>query len=788
MRIACLDHPYHRTTGSSSFLHDLLRRLGTVDRYFPRTGAGDLPPESPPFDPGAYDIVVIYQVHEAFRLVPEEHPNVVFVPMYDSHVLDGCFYWSRAFERGKVLCFSAALYEQVAQRTARAAWFQYFPDPEAFPAVEDYRSPRGFFWMRRASFGPGLIARVAAGVEFEEFHVHLAPDPGEGLPAAEALGVRTRKLRTSEWFAGRDEYIECVRRANVYFAPRLVEGIGLGFLEAMAMGLCVVAPDTPTHNEYISPGVNGALYDPRRPEAVDLSRFSDLGRRARESVVRGRRRWEASLDDLFEFILTPTAEFRPSRFTAAGWLERPPRLSRPAAKAPERPSVAVAVCGCEPAGACSATLESALRQDYPRVECLLVAGKGSRPPADLLDSGAVRLVRTGSPEPVTAAAAVEAALRTSSAAWFLLLEPGEILISPDALRRLLAGVPAEAAAVYGHHVERSLSGSEQYFRTWGLALLAERLRGGEADLRWLAAVPLGSAAAWSRTFLERHRPDPRLRAAARAELLFRLERAGADVYHADEFIAAGAGREPPWRREGAWEEWVEVVERYGGPAAGEAMRRARDVTRDSRWSAGPGPEAGLPTSPGRAGAPGRAAAARWIARAAAAFRRVRFGKPFVLSPAPLDLGAELAGAVYASYPATLPEGADFSRPGLPAFLRTVRGLSLREDWGRWSDGPRVEFEFRCMLPRRFVLAVRGYAVGGNAERPVRVRAGGCVTELRMRRPPARDYEVRLELREPAHTLVFEIPCPATPRELWGTSEHDMREVGVGFERLALRPL
>jgi glycosyltransferase involved in cell wall biosynthesis len=35
----------------------------------------------------------------------------------------------------------------------------------------------------------------------------------------------------------------------------------MSLLETMAMGLCVVAPDTPTHNEYISDGITGLLYD-----------------------------------------------------------------------------------------------------------------------------------------------------------------------------------------------------------------------------------------------------------------------------------------------------------------------------------------------------------------------------------------------------------------------------------------------------------------------------------------------------------------------------------------------
>jgi len=757
MRIACLDHPYHQTTGSTTFLHDLLRRLGTLDLYFPLTGSGELPPESPPFDAAAYDVIVVLQVHEAFRLVPEEHPNVVFVPMYDSHVLDGCFYWSPAFNRAKVLCFSSTLYDEVVRRGAKAAWFPYYPDPEAHRPVERYDAPRGFFWMRRASFGPGLIARVAAGVEFEEFHVHVAPDPGEKPPAAEDLGIRTRNLLTTRWFASREEYAEYVRRANIYFAPRRVEGIGQGFLEAMAMGLCVVAPDTPTHNEYISPGVNGILFSSSRPEPADFSRFADLGRRARDSVARGRRRWEDSLDDLFDFLLTPTSRAENKRFGARRWLGRPLRPQREDAATGKWPAAAVVVRCPEPVRGLHETLAGALAQDYPELECLALAGKAVLAPAEAVEDER-RLVWLRTPASADPAAALELALRQSAAEWFLFLQPGEVLIAPDSLRRMFQGAPSSADLICGHHLRRSALGLDESFRTAAPAVLARQLREGAADLRWLAALPAPCAVAWRRRLLERHGLDPSIGNCAWEDLLFRALAAGAEVHHADEWVSAIDETRDERREPAAWKDWVELAVRHGGATAGEALRNA--------FSAG--------------------SACRRRRPALLGLLRLRRGVPEP-SPAPLDLKAEIAAAAGERYAATLEEGADFSRPGLPAFLRSVRGLSLREDWGRWSDGGRVEFDFRCLLPKRFTLTVRGYAVGENRNRPVRVSAGGCTRELRMQGGPAQDYRVRMRLRERAHRLVFEIPAPATRAELWGDTANDPRRLGVAFESLRIRP-
>jgi glycosyltransferase involved in cell wall biosynthesis len=43
-------------------------------------------------------------------------------------------------------------------------------------------------------------------------------------------------------------------------APRRYEGIGMAFLEAMAMEMCVVAENQSTANEYILSGKNVILY------------------------------------------------------------------------------------------------------------------------------------------------------------------------------------------------------------------------------------------------------------------------------------------------------------------------------------------------------------------------------------------------------------------------------------------------------------------------------------------------------------------------------------------------
>ena len=55
------------------------------------------------------------------------------------------------------------------------------------------------------------------------------------------------------------------------------------------------------------------------------------------------------------------------------------------------------------------------------------------------------------------------------------------------------------------------------------------------------------------------------------------------------------------------------------------------------------------------------------------------------------------------YTAKFADGIDFSREGLPDFVAEWKGLSHREEWGRWSEGDKVEIRLTGKLPGQFTL-------------------------------------------------------------------------------------
>ena len=66
--------------------------------------------------------------------------------------------------------------------------------------------------------------------------------------------------KISGWLSA-EELARRIRDADFYLAPRLQEGIGFSFLEAMALGKPILGHNDATMNEYVIEGETGHLFD-----------------------------------------------------------------------------------------------------------------------------------------------------------------------------------------------------------------------------------------------------------------------------------------------------------------------------------------------------------------------------------------------------------------------------------------------------------------------------------------------------------------------------------------------
>ena len=307
-RVAFVDHSYHKTTASSRFFVELLTRECEVTEVAWETWRGSAPVTAERVDCLGADAVVFWQsLPSAVELLRLRTP-VVWVPMYDTAArYAGKLFWQVVREKGvRVISFCRAMSRLGAAHGVRLMSGTYYPDPDDFPQS---RAPEGglrvMLWDR-GEVGFARLRRLLGNQPVAETIVRLAPDPGLKSSPPTRADIARYNIRVIAGPLTRDEHLGLLAGCQVFVAPRELEGIGLANLEAMAMGLAVVAPDRPTMNEYIRSGANGYLYDPWAPRSIDLTEALAVGRQARADALDGHRRWLAAAPTLLAAALAPS--------------------------------------------------------------------------------------------------------------------------------------------------------------------------------------------------------------------------------------------------------------------------------------------------------------------------------------------------------------------------------------------------------------------------------------------------------------------------------------------------
>lgn len=106
-----------------------------------------------------------------------------------------------------------------------------------------------------------------------EIYYRPAIDPVPGVVAKPFSHHKNHKVINlgSAWMS-KEEYSESIESCDWFVAPRLSEGIGMSFLDALALGVPVIAHDFPTMSEYVIKDVNGVLTDFDNDRKILLSK------------------------------------------------------------------------------------------------------------------------------------------------------------------------------------------------------------------------------------------------------------------------------------------------------------------------------------------------------------------------------------------------------------------------------------------------------------------------------------------------------------------------------------
>lgn len=306
MKILFVDHIYHRRTSSSNFFLALLRNFFDVEIFY-------VDPSAPHHlsriaEADRFDVAVLWQIDFLAPYFLAKNIPTVVIPMYDGSGTMPDLHWIWA-RKARFINFSRRLHERIRYLGGESLLVRYYPEPakrEINPSNwnDDIRV---FLWQRRPEHGINLqTIEQMFGDSLSAVHIHNAPDDQSIDPEQFAKPTRKDyKLSFSTWFASNEAYGDLLRQFNVFIAPRRSEGIGLGFLEAMALGMIVCAHQDATHDEYIANGINGILFHADARHEVDLRSIAkrrEISAMALKSVADGHLAWLDSTLKVVDFI------------------------------------------------------------------------------------------------------------------------------------------------------------------------------------------------------------------------------------------------------------------------------------------------------------------------------------------------------------------------------------------------------------------------------------------------------------------------------------------------------
>jgi len=303
-KVAFIDWDVHQTTQSFAFLRAAVAdSLDVCDLWYPmaerrsRISLRTL---------NAYRYAVFCQAISPMRILRRTSTMVTWAPMYDGEGFCAG-YWRLLAETGtKIIAFSSRIGAWAESFGLDCLRVRYYPNPDTWPEMPG--DPRIAFFWDRGDMPFAYLRALLSDINLRCLvyrHDPRFPNRRSEISASDIRQFNIEFVETG--FVSRAQYVEMMRPAGIFIASRLKEGIGQAFLEAMAMGKCVVAHDDATMNEYIKHGENGLLFEKGRLAPLKLDDIVTAQAKSRTSIRAGHSRWLEESKRIPDFVRQPSS-------------------------------------------------------------------------------------------------------------------------------------------------------------------------------------------------------------------------------------------------------------------------------------------------------------------------------------------------------------------------------------------------------------------------------------------------------------------------------------------------
>jgi glycosyltransferase involved in cell wall biosynthesis len=300
LKILFIGHGYHQKTFSNSFLLDYLKESFDIEIYYDETWQNGSHVNEEIFFKEQYSQIIFYQILPYRHILKNKRiKKVIFITMYDSvdfNSITKNFYSN--FNKIIFINFSKKIHNKLLNLGLQTHYFQYFPAPQEKCFGDKNKL---FFWQRRNEINLDLVEKLFANYPIN-IHLHQALDPHQLIYKPSEEQIKKFQLVSSSWFDSKEEFLLAIKDKALFIAPRLKEGIGMSFLEAMAMGKIVIANNNATMNEYIQHGVNGYLFDYKNPKPLIFDNLEKIHENAYKTIEEGYKKFQINKKDIINII------------------------------------------------------------------------------------------------------------------------------------------------------------------------------------------------------------------------------------------------------------------------------------------------------------------------------------------------------------------------------------------------------------------------------------------------------------------------------------------------------
>ena len=310
-KLLFLDLIAHKNTHSTVWLQELLRMRFEVDVWYATSrNSSDMPTSK---DVQQYDVIVYCQIAPIVSRAASFNKPSVYVPMYDSETYNRGKWMRIRQQNAVVLSFTekeGGFVRPLGIPTLAVKYFTPHCDFQPGNPRKLFLWDRGFIHFSHIKhlFSPGFLKEIV---------IRCTDQEAAKISGKDRKNYNVR-IVPQEQYLTREAYLKMFEDCGLYVAPRMKEGIGLSFIEAMMHGKCVIGHTDATMNEYIQHMKSGILVDFHKPiKGLNLSEgdIVKMQQKCYELAEKGAVEWTLQKVAILDFIENAIMNYHPMSLT-----------------------------------------------------------------------------------------------------------------------------------------------------------------------------------------------------------------------------------------------------------------------------------------------------------------------------------------------------------------------------------------------------------------------------------------------------------------------------------------